>query len=126
MALHNKVGKWGENVAVDFLRVNGYAIMETNWQMGRYEIDIVATKGNRIIFVEVKTRTDDDFDPLDAVDRRKKQHMVRSADAFLRIKELPYEVQYDIITIIGTPHNYSLDHIPDAFVPSVTTRRGAR
>ena len=126
MAQHNRLGKWGEKIAVDYLITQGYAIVETNWHIGHYEIDIIATKGNRLIFIEVKTRSNDDYDPLEAVDSRKKGHMVRSAHAYIMSCDIPYEVQYDIVTVIGDPHSYKLEHIPDAFLPSVVTRRARR
>lgn len=122
MASHNQLGKWGENIAVELLVTKGYAIKEVNWKSGHYEIDIIATQGNRIIFVEVKTRRTPDYDPLYAVDRRKKLHMVRSAHAYLLMNDLPFEVQYDIVTIIGDQYNYEIEHIPDAFIPALTTR----
>lgn len=125
MAQHNTLGKWGERIAVEYLITQGYTIVQTNWRIGHYEIDIIATKGNRVIFIEVKTRSDNDYDPLEAVDRRKKMHMVRSANVFLNGTDLPYEVQYDIVTITGDPHDYRLEHIPDAFFPPLTTRRGS-
>ena len=126
MAIHNSVGRWGENLAVEYLITRGYAIVETNWRMERLEIDIIATKGNRIIFVEVKTRSSEDYDPLEAIDNKKKNHMIRSAHNYIIAKDIPYEVQYDIITIIGDQHEYRLEHIPDAFIPSVVTRHSRR
>lgn len=126
MARHNATGKWGERIAYEYLLSIGYAIVETNWRLGHYEIDLIASKGNRMIFVEVKTRSNIDYDPLEAVDNRKKNHLIRSADVFLNTIEMPFEVQYDIITIVGDQHNYKLEHIPDAFFPSVVTRRGVR
>lgn len=123
MARHNSVGRWGEKIAVEYLMTLGYAIVETNWHSGHYEIDIIATKGNRMIFTEVKTRSSEEYDPLEAVDTRKKNHMVRSANCYILAHDLPYEVQYDIVTIVGDQHNYTLEHIPDAFLPSVVTRR---
>ena len=86
MAAGNKeIGRWGEDVACDMLVGLGYAIVERNWRVGHLEIDIVAQKGGRIAFVEVKTRTaDSPEDPLDAIDRRKQAHMAAAANAFLR------------------------------------------
>ena len=80
MARHNDLGKWGEQLAADLLVTKGYAIAERNWRAGNMEIDIVAMKGARIVFVEVKTRSDGGFDPADAVDRRRVMRMVRAAD----------------------------------------------
>lgn len=126
MARHNALGQWGEAIALQHLVSRGFAIVETNWRMFHYEIDIIATRGKRMIFVEVKTRSTDEFDPLEAVDRRKREHMIRSADAYLRSLPLQYEAQYDIITIVGVPEDYTLEHIEDAFIPSVTVRRSRR
>ena len=123
MAFHNQLGKWGENIAAEHLIRSGYAIVERNWRMDHFEIDIIATKGPRLVFVEVKTRTSAEYDPLEAVDNRKKARMIASANAYIVARDLPYEVQYDIITVIVEPHEYTLDHIPDAFFPSVRTRR---
>lgn len=123
MARHNDTGSWGEQIARDYLVTQGYAIVQTNWRMHHLEVDILATKGRRMIFVEVKTRSDDAFDPLDAVDDRKRSRLVRAADVYLRSLDFPWEAQYDIVTIVGNPHDYRLEHIPDAFFPRVTTRR---
>ena len=46
MAEHNELGKLGEELAVEFLQKNGYAILETNWTFQKAEIDIIAKKGN--------------------------------------------------------------------------------
>ena len=56
MARHNDIGKWGENIACDILVGKGYAIIERNWRLNHLEIDIIASKGSRIVFAEVKTR----------------------------------------------------------------------
>src|SRR3982751_3743722 len=66
-------GRRGEKLAVKFLRQQGYKILYRNFR-GRTggEIDIVARHGDTLVFVEVKTRTREDFGrALDAVDREK-------------------------------------------------------
>lgn len=123
MAEHNRVGHWGENLAVEYLVKQGYAIVETNWKLHRYEIDIIAMSGNRIIFIEVKTRTSSVNDPLLAVDRRRMSRMAVAAHNYIIQRQIPHEVQFDIITITGTPDNYKLEHIPDAFLPPLHTVR---
>ena len=85
--------------------------------MGGREIDIIVTKGTRIVFVEVKTRSTDFTDPLDAVDRKKIRRMVRAADIMLSALNVRYEPQFDIITIVGTPESgHTLTHYKDAFM----------
>lgn len=123
MAEHNIVGNWGEKLAREALIMKGYAITECNHRIGNHEIDIIAMKGNRIVFAEVKTRTTGLIDPLEAIDRKKMLHMARAADTYIRNNSIRHEVQFDIITIIGTPDKYTLEHIPDAFMPPLRSYR---
>lgn len=116
MARHNEIGKWGENLAEEYLIAQGYAITERNWRLGHFEIDIIAMKGNRIIFVEVKTRADKSIDPTEAIDEKKIRRTVRSANAYITSYNIPHEPQFDIIAISGTPEDFELRHIPDAFM----------
>ena len=58
MAAHNELGKWGEDLASDYLEQKCYTIMERDWKSGRRDIDIIAHDGNTIVFVEVKTRVE--------------------------------------------------------------------
>lgn len=116
MASHNDLGKWGEQVARDYLTAKGFALIATNLRLGRNELDIVALRGNRIIFVEVKTRSDNFADPFDAIDSRKVRRIVRAADSFIRMHNIPHEAQFDIISVVGTPESeYKVEHIEDAF-----------
>lgn len=121
MARHNETGKWGENLAADYLAANGYAIAERNWRAGHNEIDIVAYKGSRIIFVEVKTRSNDKDDPLEAVDRNKALRLIKAAIAYVNTFNIDHEIQFDIIAINGSPSNYRIEHIADAFESPLRT-----
>lgn len=111
-------GDWGEQVAVDMLVAAGYAIMHRNWRMGHYEVDIIAQNQKRIVFVEVKTRNNGQ-DPIEAVDQRKRRRIVASANVFIKRYAIDLEPQFDIIGITGTPENYSTEHVPDAFFPTL-------
>ncbi len=123
MAKHNDTGKWGEELAVERLIEAGYSIVARNWRLGHLEIDIVARKDDVLVFAEVKTRTDRDTDPLEAVDKRKIANMVRAADAYMQHENLPLEAQFDLFAISGTPDNYELEHIADAFYPPLKSYR---
>lgn len=121
MARHNETGRWGEDIAAEYLAANGYAIADRNWRCGHYEIDIVAYKGSRIIFVEVKTRSDNDEDPLEAVDKDKTSRLIRAAVVYINTYEIDHEIQFDLIAINGTSSDYTIEHIPDAFIPPLKT-----
>ena len=79
MAEHNDLGKFGEELAVDFLEKNGYEILETNWVFDKAEIDIIAQKNGILAVVEVKTRSSIDFGlPQDFVKPKKIQLLLKS------------------------------------------------
>ena len=117
MAKHNEFGAWGEQLAVEALVRKGCAIVERNWKSGHYEIDIIAMRGNRLIFVEVKTRVKDEEEALAAVNRRKIHRICNAAHHYILMSGLNHEVQFDIITIVGSETDYKLHHIEDAFFP---------
>lgn len=123
MAKHNQVGQWGEDVARNYLVSHGYAIMERDKRMGRTDIDIIAVKDTALCFVEVKTRTSPDADPAEAITQPKILRMARAADAYIKAYNLPYRPQFDVIVINGTPTDYTLQHLPDAFPPPLLTYR---
>lgn len=55
------------------------------------------------------------------VDRRKQLAMVRAATAYVEAFDLPHELQFDIVGVSGTPGNFTIEHIEDAFAPPLTT-----
>lgn len=123
MAEHNEVGKWGEDVACGLLIAQGATIRERNWRRNHHEIDIIASKDDMFIFVEVKTRTNPDEDPLEAIDSRKISCIARAAAAYLATTDVPASARFDVVAIRGTKENYSVEHIEDAFYPPLFTYR---
>lgn len=124
MAKHNLTGKWGEQIAVDMLVAKGFDIVERNWRMNHLEIDIIARSGQRFMFVEVKTRTDKEYnDPLLLISKRKLQNMVRAANVFMNNYNSAFSAQFDIIIISGDKNNYNVDYYPDAYYPPMKTYR---
>lgn len=113
MAAHNELGKWGEDWAVAFLQENGYQILERDWKSGRRDIDIVATDGNEVVFVEVKTRRNRLFgEPEEAVDYHKLQSLQKAINHYIRYRHINSEVRFDIISVVGTTgQKPEIDHI---------------
>ena len=89
MALHNEFGILGEREACTYLSKGNYRILERNWHSGHLEVDIIAEWFGEIVFVEVKTRRNEQFAPAEcAVNIRKQEHLVKAAQAYLSQKGL--------------------------------------
>lgn len=98
-----KLGKWGEEIAVTYLINKGYRIIDRNFRTPYGEIDIIAFFGDVTIFVEVKTRSSRVFGyPEDALTKRKLKHMLASAEFYAAENELD-TWQNDAISIEGIP-----------------------
>jgi putative endonuclease len=116
MAEHNDLGKLGEELAVEFLQKNGYAILETNWTFQKAEIDIIAQKENHLAVVEVKTRSSIDLGlPQDFVNPKKMQLLVKAANEYVVQNDLDVNVRFDIIAIHKEKNNFVIEHIEEAF-----------
>ena len=116
MADHNDLGKLGEELAVEFLRKEGYEILETNWTFQKAEVDIIAQKENTLAIVEVKTRSSLDFGlPQDFVKTKKIQLLVKAVNEYVITNDLDVEVRFDIIAIHKEGKSFAMEHLIDAF-----------
>lgn len=116
MADHNDLGKFGEELAVDFLQQNGYEILETNWVFQKAEIDIIAQKDTILAVVEVKTRSSIEFGlPQDFVKPKKIQLLVKAINEYVIANDLDVEVRFDIVAIHKEAKDFTIEHIEEAF-----------
>ncbi|MGL2988475.1 YraN family protein [Flavobacterium sp. RSSA_27] len=116
MAAHNELGKLGEELAVDFLKKEGYTILATNWIFQKAEIDILAQKEAVLAVVEVKTRSSIEFGlPQDFVKPKKIQLLVKAVDAYVTLNEIDVNVRFDIIAIQKEKDSFVIEHLTDAF-----------
>lgn len=116
MAEHNELGKLGEELAVEFLRKNGYTILETNWTFQKAEVDIIAKKENTLAIVEVKTRSSLEFGlPQDFVKPKKIQLLVKAINEYVVSNNLDIEVRFDIIAVHKEGKSFAIEHLIDAF-----------
>ena len=121
MAEHNEFGKKGEDIAVEYLEKKGYKILERNWKMGKYEIDIIAKEGKYTVVVEVKSRNSNFAgEPETAVTREKQRFLVTAANAYVRKMHYEEEVRFDIISILIVKGKEIINHIEDAFYPTLS------
>ena len=120
MAEHNETGKAGEEIAVGYLRSKGYTILETNWRWGKNEIDIIAEEKDFLVIVEVKTRHSTDFgEPETFVTMQKQKLLIRAANSYINRHSVKKETRFDIVSIVLKGKNPEINHIPDAFYPTL-------
>lgn len=78
-------GKIGETIAADYLVRKDFKIIEKNFRTKFGEIDLIATKGGRLCFVEVKLKIGEDFgSPEEMIDERKLKKVLKMAQLFLQ------------------------------------------
>ncbi|SDO80011.1 YraN family protein [Desulforhopalus singaporensis] len=112
------LGKNGEKRAAGFLKRNGFKLVEQNFRCRYGEIDIIAYDGPCLVFVEVKTRSSNDYgNPLSAVTARKQQQICKAAQLFLAQKNLYHcQVRFDVVAVLhqkGQPPR--IDLVKNAF-----------
>ncbi len=120
MATQQELGKLAEELAQAYLRELGYQILETNYQFGHLELDIVARDGDELVIVEVKARSGIRYEhPSEAVTNSKIKRIVEAADGYILEKEWLGETRFDVITVIFFSQNHELEHFKDAFYPTL-------
>ena len=109
------IGRIGENEARQFLINHGYKIVCQNYRvMGCGEIDIIAEDGGTLVIIEVKKRTNKNFEALEAITKSKKLRLAKTAEVFLSVNS-QYEnwpVRFDVVAIDGV----ELELLKDAFI----------
>lgn len=108
-------GKRGEDIAVEFLKKQGFKIIDRNFRIRGGEIDIIAIDQDTLTFVEVKTRSSKEFGtPFEAITPWKLRTLIKSAQ-FYKVKhpKLPESMRIDAIAVILNSNNEatSVEHI---------------
>lgn len=115
-----RTGLAGEVLAAAYLQANGYRILEANYRYAHREIDLIAEKNGRVVFVEVKTRSGDALLAAPyAVDRRKQMFLCSAAGKYLQRYERQPDVRFDIVWVQQGADGACrvVEHIVDAFSP---------
>jgi len=114
-------GKMGELIAGMWLIRSGYGLLAHGYHAGRSgEIDLIATRPNEIIFVEVKSfsHESDDQIALERVTPQKQKQIARIAEYYLQHHDMEEtESRFDIITVDFGQKKPQIKHYPDAFLP---------
>lgn len=110
-------GKEGEKIAADFLKKNGYRIVETNYRCPIGEIDIIARDKSELVFVEVKARKSSAMGyPEQAVGVKKQRKMSQLALWYLQEKKTnDARARFDVVAILLLPSGNEIRLIRNAF-----------
>jgi putative endonuclease len=117
--VNTDVGRAGEDIAHRYLQKQKYIIVARNYRPvtgAPGEVDLIARAGDRLVFVEVKTRTSDAVGfPERAVDGSKQRALLRAAREYARRANVPWtDVRFDIVAITGLDRP-KIEHFEDAF-----------
>ncbi|MFA5092998.1 MAG: YraN family protein [Candidatus Omnitrophota bacterium] len=110
-------GKKAERVALEFLKEQGYKILECNYRTKFGEVDIVAVDKDVLCFVEVKARHSLDLgEPAEAVSVRKQRQIAKAALSYLKINHrLDQLARFDVLTLLYQDESPKINLIKDAF-----------
>ena len=114
------IGAKGEKLAEKFLRKNGYKILKRNFLSAHGEIDLIAQNKEFLVFVEVKSRKDSEYNfesyglPCEAVNKSKQKHIIYTARCYLQRYPTDKTMRFDVIEVFlsDTP---KINHIESAF-----------
>jgi putative endonuclease len=116
---NRSLGQYGESLAKQYLKGQGYKILEENFRNKLGEIDLIAQDGKTICFVEVKTRQSlDQGQPYEAVNSWKIRKLSQMATFYLKHKYHSLEIhsRFDVISILQDKTNPPvIQHIKNAF-----------
>jgi putative endonuclease len=120
MAEHNTTGKKGEEFARKYLIDKNYKILNINWRVYNFEIDIVAQDDDVLVFVEVKTRSSEQWGhPSDAITKSKQRFLINAAHEYIMQHEIDNDARFDVISVITDGENLKIEHIENAFYPEL-------
>jgi putative endonuclease len=115
---HLRRGELGERAAKKFLQKRGLKFLAANFRSPRGEIDLIFRDGDCLAFVEVKTRSSEDWArPAAAVDARKKKLLSQTALDYLKLlKQPPVKFRFDIVEVLLTDGAVrEIRHLPNTF-----------
>lgn len=118
LPIHLQRGRLGENAARAHLCAGGLKFLTANFRSPRGEIDLIFRDENCLVFVEVKTRSSEEWiRPAAAVDRDKQRRLTRAGLDYLdRLKHPPIKVRFDVVEVLlkdGAVRE--IRHLPNAF-----------
>ena len=124
---HLRRGELGERVAKKHLQQLGLKFLTANFRSARGEIDLVFRDGDCLVFVEVKTRSSEDWvRPAAAVNARKRRLLSQTALDYLRLlKDRQVKIRFDIVEVLLADGAVrEVRHLPNTFQLARPYRHG--
>jgi putative endonuclease len=125
--LHLVHGELGERAAKKHLKRHGLKFLTANFRCSRGEIDLVFRDGDCLVFVEVKTRSSEDWvRPAAAVNAERRRRLSRAALDYLRLlKNPPVKIRFDIVEVLLQDSAVrEVRHLPNTFAMERPYRYG--
>lgn len=115
--LKREIGDIGEDLAVKLLKKKGYKIIARNFLVKTGEIDIIAKKGEYVVFVEVRLRKHGSLvTAAETVDLKKQKRIISAAKVYMLQNDLfSSPVRFDVVAITGENGSYETEIIENAF-----------
>ena len=125
--LHLRYGELGERAAKEHLKRHGLKFLTANFRSSRGEIDLIFRDGDCLVFVEVKTRSSEEWTrPAAAVNAERRRRLTRAALDYLRmLRNPPVKVRFDIVEVLLTDGAVrEVRHLPNTFAMERPYRYG--
>jgi putative endonuclease len=124
---HLRRGELGERAAKKFLQRQGLKFLTANYRSERGEIDLIFRDGDCVAFIEVKTRSSEEWTrPAAAVNAARRRRLSRAALDYLRLLKQPQvKIRFDIVEVLLTEGNVrEVRHLPNTFAMEKPYRYG--
>lgn len=96
-----EIGRLGENIAKKYLQDNGYRIIDQNYKTHYAEIDLIANYKEVLVFIEVRTKTGEQFgSPEESINRNKMHKLIKNAEAYVVRKNYNKQYRIDAVCIV--------------------------
>jgi putative endonuclease len=114
---NKNIGQDGEQAAAAYLKSKGYKVIQANYRVAGAEVDLVASSGDILCFIEVKTRKNCDHgSPEMFVTRTKQLKIIRAARVFAARKPYrDFRVRFDVVSVLREGSVMACDHLENAF-----------
>lgn len=116
MDMRHLFGSAGESAAAAYLKRKKYKILGQNFSCRFGEIDVIAQHGKYVVFVEVKTRKNENFaQAREFVTRAKQERVIKAAMLWLQQNDVELQPRFDVIEVVGEGIRQKITHIENAF-----------